>query len=90
MLTFDGRAGSDQAEHQIEQLELNFDILMVPKEAKPKFVVASLIDDALKCWKEVEPRHRQREEVVTQNQFKEIFLEQFFLDIFRLERRSVF
>lgn len=35
--TFDGRAMSDQAEHCIEQFEQNFDILMVPEDAMPRW-----------------------------------------------------
>lgn len=58
MPTFDGRAGLDQVEHWIEQLEQNFDILMVLEKAKSKVVVAFFIVDALEWWKGVAPIYR--------------------------------
>lgn len=51
ILTFDGKTRHGHAEHWIEQLEQNFDILRVLEDSKSNVVVVFLVVGVLKWWK---------------------------------------
>ncbi|KAL3510600.1 hypothetical protein ACH5RR_030001 [Cinchona calisaya] len=87
---FEGRLDPDVALNWIAQMETKFKALRFPEDVKVQVVILFLVGDAENWWRSIEPMIDVTENDVTWEEFKEMFLDQYFHRALRKKRKNDF
>ncbi|KAL3516593.1 hypothetical protein ACH5RR_023495 [Cinchona calisaya] len=87
---YDLRPDPDEALNWIAQMETKFKALRFPEDVKVQVVIPFLVGNAENLWTSMEPMIDVAENDITWEEFKEMFLDQYFPRALRKKRQNDF